>query len=71
MSERAAFVSAILDNPADDTVRLVFADWLDEHGEPERAEFIRAILGAHPPGGSAVQNGNPAVLSPASGRNES
>jgi uncharacterized protein (TIGR02996 family) len=31
----------ILAQPADDTVRLVFADWLDEHGQPERAEFIR------------------------------
>ncbi len=29
MSKLAAFISAILDNPADDTVRLVFADWLD------------------------------------------
>ena len=46
MSERAAFVSAILDNPADDTVRLVFADWLEEHGEPERAEFIRCQIEA-------------------------
>ncbi len=25
----------------DDLPRLVAADWLDEHGEPERAEFIR------------------------------
>ena len=35
------FLAQICDNPADDTVRLVFADWLEEHGEPERAEFIR------------------------------
>lgn len=41
MSECAAFINAILDNPDDDTARLVFADWLEEHGEPERAEFIR------------------------------
>jgi len=27
--------------PADDLPRLVLADWLEEHGEPERAEFIR------------------------------
>lgn len=32
---------AILDNPEDDVVRLVYADWLEEHGEGERAEFIR------------------------------
>lgn len=28
-------------NPADDTVRLVFADWLDDHGEPDRAALVR------------------------------
>ena len=26
---------------AEDTPRLVYADWLQEHGQPERAEFIR------------------------------
>lgn len=31
----------IIKNPADDTARLVYADWLDEHGRAERAEFIR------------------------------
>jgi uncharacterized protein (TIGR02996 family) len=41
MSEREALMRAICDNPDDDTPRLVFADWLDENGEPERAEFIR------------------------------
>ncbi len=40
-SDRAAFVRAIADDPDDDLPRLVFADWLDEHGEPERAEFVR------------------------------
>ena len=30
--------------PHDDAPRLVLADWLDEHGEPERAEFIRCQL---------------------------
>lgn len=44
MSDRAAFIRAILDSPDDDTARLVFADWLEEHGEPERAEFIRAQI---------------------------
>lgn len=28
-------------NPADETVRLVFADWLDDHGESDRAALIR------------------------------
>lgn len=38
---RDAFLAAICAEPDDDAVRLIFADWLDEHGEPERAEFIR------------------------------
>jgi uncharacterized protein (TIGR02996 family) len=44
MSAEDAFLRAICDNPDDDTPRLVFADWLDEHGDSagrERAEFIR------------------------------
>lgn len=31
----------ILDSPADDAARLIAADWLEEHGETARAEFIR------------------------------
>jgi uncharacterized protein (TIGR02996 family) len=34
MTEEAAFVAAILAAPRDDTPRLVFADWLDERGDP-------------------------------------
>ena len=41
MSERDAMLAAIIANPADDLPRLVYADWLDENGESERAEFIR------------------------------
>jgi uncharacterized protein (TIGR02996 family) len=41
MNQEQAFLRAVCENPEDDDVRLVFADWLDEHGEPERAEFIR------------------------------
>jgi uncharacterized protein (TIGR02996 family) len=37
-----AFLRDICENPGDDAPRLVFADWLDEHGEGDRAEFIRA-----------------------------
>lgn len=33
--------AAIRANPDDDLPRLVFADWLDEQGQPERAEYIR------------------------------
>ena len=43
-----AFVRSILDAPDDDAPRLVYADWLDEHGEADRAEFIRLqIRAAH------------------------
>ncbi len=31
----------IRDHPEDDAPRLIYADWLDEHGEPLRAELIR------------------------------
>ena len=42
MSDNEAFVRAIAEHPDDDAPRLVYADWLEEHGQPERAEFIRA-----------------------------
>src|SRR5215217_5840813 len=41
MSDAAALLAAIRAAPDDDAPRLVYADWLDEHGQPERAEFIR------------------------------
>jgi uncharacterized protein (TIGR02996 family) len=36
-----AFLQAIRDAPDDDAPRLVYADWLDESGDPARAELIR------------------------------
>jgi uncharacterized protein (TIGR02996 family) len=42
LEEHEAFLRAIFDAPADDTPRLVYADFLDEAGEADRAEFIRA-----------------------------
>jgi uncharacterized protein (TIGR02996 family) len=44
MTAQAGILQAILADPDDDTPRLVYADWLDEHGnesERARAEFIR------------------------------
>ncbi len=38
--EEQSFLAAILADPKADTTRLVFADWLIEHGEPDRGEFI-------------------------------
>src|SRR5262245_56724008 len=40
--QERAFWQAILDAPEDDTPRLVYADWLDDHGQAERAELIRS-----------------------------
>ena len=37
----AAFLRTILAAPDDDAPRLIYADWLDEQGESDRAEFIR------------------------------
>jgi uncharacterized protein (TIGR02996 family) len=41
MFEAEALLAAIRQAPDDDAPRLIYADWLDEHGQPERAEFIR------------------------------
>lgn len=39
--EYRRLLCGVLANPADDLARLVLADWLEEQGEAERAEFIR------------------------------
>jgi uncharacterized protein (TIGR02996 family) len=36
-----AFLADIIANPDDDSLRLIYADWLEDRGEPERATFIR------------------------------
>jgi uncharacterized protein (TIGR02996 family) len=41
LTEHEAFLRAIFDAPGDDTPRLVYADFLEESGESERAAFIR------------------------------
>lgn len=41
MTEREAMLLAIRTQPFDDTVRLAYADWLDEHDEPVEAAWIR------------------------------
>ncbi|HTU91215.1 MAG TPA: TIGR02996 domain-containing protein [Gemmataceae bacterium] len=41
MTHEEAFIQAIRETPADDAPRLIFADWLEEHGQADRAEFIR------------------------------
>lgn len=45
MTEREkALRHAICQEPHDDHVRLIFADWLEEDGRCEQAEFIRAQI---------------------------
>src|SRR5262249_52273565 len=41
MDERYRLIRAIEAEPDDDLPRLVFADWLEEHGDEARARFIR------------------------------
>ncbi len=38
---RENFLADIIEHPDDDVPRLIFADWLDDNGDPDRAEFIR------------------------------
>ena len=41
MTDEAALLAAVLANRDEDMPRLAYADWLDEHGQNARAEFIR------------------------------
>ena len=41
LTHEESFLQAIREHPDDDTPRLVYADWLEEHGDPARAEFVR------------------------------
>jgi uncharacterized protein (TIGR02996 family) len=48
------FFDDIVAHPDDDAPRLIYADWLQDNGQPHRAEFIRlqcrlATLGEHDP----------------------
>ncbi|MGL6094513.1 MAG: TIGR02996 domain-containing protein [Fimbriiglobus sp.] len=47
MLDREPFLHAIFAAPADDVPRLVFADWLDEHGDAAWAELIRVSCERH------------------------
>ncbi len=47
MHDERDFLRKLLENPADDTTRLVYADWLDEQGDPasvQKAEFLRLTV---------------------------
>ena len=44
MSDEDAILAAISAHPEEDTPRLAYADWLDEHGSHIKAEFIRVQI---------------------------
>ncbi|MBX3232217.1 MAG: TIGR02996 domain-containing protein [Labilithrix sp.] len=44
--EEQAFLAALLADPRDDETRLVYADWLEEHGKTAHAEFLRTQVAA-------------------------
>ena len=49
MTAEDAFLDEIRENPEDDAVRLIYADWLEDRGSPgdaDRAEFIRLQIAA-------------------------
>ena len=50
MTEREALLRAVRAHPDADTPRLVYADWLQERGDDERAELIRAQCRMRAPG---------------------
>jgi uncharacterized protein (TIGR02996 family) len=43
MIEERAFLTAILERPNDDATKLIYADWLEEQGDP-RGEYLRLMM---------------------------
>ncbi len=43
MEEEMGFIQAMADAPDDESLRLIYADWLEENGHPERSELIRNL----------------------------
>jgi uncharacterized protein (TIGR02996 family) len=41
MTDRDALLRSVCAHPDADAPRLIYADWLEENGDPDRAEFIR------------------------------
>jgi len=44
MTDEHDLLKAICSDPDDDTIRLIYADWLDDNGRLTRADFIRAQI---------------------------
>lgn len=58
---RAGFIEDIVANRADDTPRLIFADWLDDHGDEDHALFIRLQVEAAATGQTDCQRKMPEI----------
>jgi uncharacterized protein (TIGR02996 family) len=43
MTDDEAFFRAIVDKPDDDAPRLIYADWLDERGDPTTANSRHGV----------------------------
>lgn len=43
MNDERGFLAAILEQPDDDTTKLIYADWLEEQDDP-RAEYLRLMV---------------------------
>jgi uncharacterized protein (TIGR02996 family) len=43
MDKEWGFLNAILERPEDDTLKLIYADWLEERGDP-RGEYLRWMM---------------------------
>lgn len=49
-TDEDALLAAIAEDPLDDAPRLVYADWLQERGLEEKAEYVRTVVRLlHPP----------------------
>ena len=55
MNDHDALLRAIGDHPEEDTPRLMYADWLDENDQPERADFVRNQIELGRPGLTAAE----------------
>jgi uncharacterized protein (TIGR02996 family) len=56
------FLRDIIEKPDDDAVRLIYADWLQDNGDPDRAEFIRLQIERASRGGEEPEKREAALL---------
>ena len=58
MDEEAAFLEGVVSAPRNHLPRLVYADWLDEQGRPDQAEYLRLLCQATKRSRHSVANRN-------------